>query len=498
MIPRLPWSVPPSWVWATMGEIAEVVGGGTPSTRDPRNFDGGAIPWITPADLSGYANKTISHGERSITEKGLTESAARVMPAGTVLFSSRAPIGYVAIAANSVATNQGFKSFVLREGILSDYVYYYLRRAKDLAVELASGTTFKEISGSNAARIPIPIAPQAEQQRIVDAIESYLPRLDDAVASLERARANLKRYRASVLKAAGEGRLVPTEADLARQEGREYEPASVLLERILSSRRATSSRAKRHVEPQGPDIAQLAELPAGWCWATVQQLTLANRPCAYGVLQPGPHEPTGIPLVRVGDISDGAIVTQALKRIAPSIAARYPRTRLQGGEVLISLVGAIGRTAVVPDTLAGANTARAVGVIPLSPHLEPSWIEAWFRNPEQIAQMTGLAHEVARKTLNLEDVRQATVALPPRAEQIRIVSALRMYESVAAKIADQIDANVERCAVLRASILRSAFSGRLVDQNPADEPAAAVIERTARAGRRRRRESAGGHVEADA
>jgi type I restriction enzyme S subunit len=198
-----------------MGEVAEVVGGSTPDTSRPEYF-GGSIPWITPADLSGYSEKYISEGARSITEAGLANSGARMMPAGTVLFSSRAPIGYVAIAANPVCTNQGFKSFVLRAGLSPDFVYYYLQHAKKLAVGLASGTTFLEISGKKAAQIPVPIPPIDEQRAIVAEIEKQFSRLDAGMAALKRVQANLKRYRAAVLKAACEGRLVPTEAELDR------------------------------------------------------------------------------------------------------------------------------------------------------------------------------------------------------------------------------------------------------------------------------------------
>jgi type I restriction enzyme S subunit len=203
-----------------MGEVAEVVGGGTPRTENANNF-GGDIPWITPADLSGYRDKFIANGARNITQAGLENSGARLMPAGSVLFSSRAPIGYVAVAANAVSTNQGFKSFVLRDGLTSDYAYYYLQRAKQLAVELASGTTFLEISGKKAAQIPIPIAPIDEQHRIVAEIEKQFTRLEAGVAGLRRVQASLKRYRAAVLKAACEGKLVPTEAELARQRPNE-------------------------------------------------------------------------------------------------------------------------------------------------------------------------------------------------------------------------------------------------------------------------------------
>lgn len=204
--------LPEGWGWKTLGEIAEVVGGGTPRTNVSDYFNNGKIPWLTPADLSGYQNKFVCHGERFITEEGLKNSSARMMPAGTVLFTSRAPIGYVAIASNPVCTNQGFKSFVLKDGVLSDYVYWYLKGSKNLAESLASGTTFLELTAAKAKQIPIPLASLDQQKLIVSEIEKQFSRLDEAVAALKRVRASLKRYKASVLKAAVEGKLTEEKA----------------------------------------------------------------------------------------------------------------------------------------------------------------------------------------------------------------------------------------------------------------------------------------------
>jgi len=280
-----PWQLPGSWKWDYIGNACEVVGGGTPSTADVTNFDCGEIPWITPADLSGYRERFISRGERNITVAGLESSAARLLPPGSVLFSSRAPIGYVAIAANAVSTNQGFKSFIPPPGILSEYLYYYLQRVKLLALQLASGTTFKEISAKRAAVIPLAVAPKEEQQRIVSKIEELFSDLDAGVGALQRARANLKRYRAAVLKAAVEGKLT----EQWRKEHPNIEPASKLLERILIERRrkweeaqlvkyAAAGRAPprgwkgEYPEPEEPDTANLPELPVGWSWASLSQL----------------------------------------------------------------------------------------------------------------------------------------------------------------------------------------------------------------------------------
>ena len=199
-------ALPDSWRWVTIGEISEVIGGGTPSTIELDNF-GGDIPWITPADMSAHIGKAIAHGARSISAKGLEGSGARWLPKGAVLFSSRAPIGYVAIASQPVTTNQGFKSFMPARGIDSDYLYYWLTSAKPLAEKLASGTTFLEISGAKAALIPFPIAPAAEQIRIVAKLEELLSDLDAGVAELKAAQKKLAQYRQSLLKSAVEGAL---------------------------------------------------------------------------------------------------------------------------------------------------------------------------------------------------------------------------------------------------------------------------------------------------
>src|SRR5690606_31035433 len=154
------------WVTSTIGRIADVVGGGTPSTKDPENFDGD-VPWLTPKDLAGSHERYITRGARNISQKGLATSSARLLPAGTVLLSSRAPIGYVAIAQSPIATNQGFRSLVVHEPNDPEFVYYWLRANTEELERHSSGSTFKELSGSalKAIRIRVPNT-KAEQSAV--------------------------------------------------------------------------------------------------------------------------------------------------------------------------------------------------------------------------------------------------------------------------------------------------------------------------------------------
>jgi len=164
-----PFRLPSNWIWCRLGEVGDIVGGGTPPSGDLDNFaDGGTgIPWLTPADLGKHIRLYISHGTRDLTPKGLQSSSATLMPAGSVLFTSRAPIGYVAIASNEVSTNQGFKSVVPFVPESNLYIALYFRAFAKWIDSKASGTTFREVPGKVVANLPFPLPPLEEQHRIV-------------------------------------------------------------------------------------------------------------------------------------------------------------------------------------------------------------------------------------------------------------------------------------------------------------------------------------------
>lgn len=165
------------WKPYKLGDIAEVVGGGTPSTTKPEYW-GEEYPWLTPRDLSNYSQRFISRGERNITELGLKNSSAKLVPEGTVLLTSRAPIGYLVIASNEVCTNQGFKSFIVDEKIASnEFLFYLLKQNVEVLKQLGTGTTFAEISATTIRNLEFPFPDLKTQQLIA----SILSSLDDAI-----------------------------------------------------------------------------------------------------------------------------------------------------------------------------------------------------------------------------------------------------------------------------------------------------------------------------
>jgi len=170
------------WREYKISDIADVIGGGTPKTSIDEYWNGD-IPWLAPRDLTGYDKVYLSHGDRFITEEGLKKSSTKLMPKGSVLLTSRAPIGYVAIAQNEICTNQGFKSLVPKKDLCnSEFLYYWIKSNVDYLQQLGTGTTFAEISGSVVKNIDISLPPLKEQKAIAEVLSS----LDDKIDLLHR------------------------------------------------------------------------------------------------------------------------------------------------------------------------------------------------------------------------------------------------------------------------------------------------------------------------
>lgn len=177
------------WIECKISDIGTVVGGATPSTKKAENYEGGNISWITPKDLSTFSGRYIKRGERNITEIGLKSCSTQLMPKNTVLFSSRAPIGYAAITANEVCTNQGFKSVIPNENTDALFLYYLLKYNKDKIESMGSGTTFKEVSGNTMKNIVVSVPTDKKTQ---ENIASVLGSIDDKIEENERINNNLE------------------------------------------------------------------------------------------------------------------------------------------------------------------------------------------------------------------------------------------------------------------------------------------------------------------
>ncbi|MCB0220474.1 MAG: hypothetical protein KDH09_12315, partial [Chrysiogenetes bacterium] len=342
----------------------------------------------------------------------------------------------------------------------------------------------------------VSLPPEREQRRIVDEIEKQFTRLDAAVEALRRVQANLKRYRASVLKAACEGRLVPTEAALARAEGRGFESADVLLQRILKERRRKweedqlakfeakgklpkdDAWKKKYQEPTAPDVSELPELPEGWCWASVEQLQLSLR----NGISKKPDGDTGLSILRISSVRSMSVDLDDRRYLTDDLEA-YSDFAIEEGDLLFTryngspeLVGVCGVVPALPEPFVYPDKLIRVRVpSSLSP---PSFL--------QIVFSTGASRDFIRSRTRTTagqagisggDLKQAPVPIAPLLEQMRISLEVESKLSVVEKTMGVIAELETRAERLRQAILKRAFEGRLVPQDPDDEPASVLLER---------------------
>ena len=354
--------------------------------------------------------------------------------------------------------------------------------------EYVSGTTRPKLTQSALNSIHVPLPPLAEQRRIVAEIETQFTRLDASVAALRRAQANLKRYRASVLKAACEGRLVPTEAELAHSEGRDYEAAGVLLERILAERRARwesqEKRRGKYKEPSAPDASAQPELPEGWVWTKVEPLLSLDRSGIktgpFGsLLKKHEHTESGVPIFGIENIREMEFVPGSKIFVTPHKAQELSQYDAREGDILISRSGTVGEACAVPEGLGDARlSTNLMRLSFMDGYASPRYFCLLFNgSPTVLEQVSEFCGGSTRAFLNGNIIRSLVFPLPPLAEQHRIVAEVERRLSVVQQAEATVEASLARAERLRQSILKQAFSGKLVPQDPDDEPASALLER---------------------
>jgi type I restriction enzyme S subunit len=350
-------------------------------------------------------------------------------------------------------------------GIDSKYLVYFLNTVDYRP--FVSGTTRLKLTQAAMRQIPILLPSLDEQIQIVERIETQFARLDDAVSALERARTRLKRYRASVLKAACEGRLVPTEAELARKEGRSYEPASVLLERIRVEREAAPDKKRGKSKNSTPiNATRLPELPDGWEWSRLGESILEGP--TNGLYKPASEYGSGLPIIRIDDFQDFAIRPRSQLRqlhVSDDELAKYA---VSPDDLIINRVNSapqLGKSMIVPVELCPAVFESNMMGMKLSKLVQVKWVLFYLQSTDGRQRLTQNAKwAVNQASINQTDIRCTPVPLPPVDEQARIVEEVERRLSVIEQMEATVETNLKRSEALRQSILRLAFSGRLLRQ----------------------------------
>jgi type I restriction enzyme, S subunit len=452
------------WEWSTLGEVSSKPQYGW-TTSGAAN---GKVKLLRTTDItSGEIDwKAVPFCREEPPEYGRYK-----LNQNDIVVSRAGSVGVSHLLRNPEAAV--FASYLIRfrpgDSVIPQFVAYFLQSPEYWSQirDNTAGIAIPNVNATKLQSIPIPVPPLDEQQRIVAEIEKQFTRLDAGVSSLKRVQTALKRNRASVLKAACEGRLVPTEAELARKENRSYESANALIDRVLIERRrwfdeqqTKSKTKKKYKEPTAPETHNLPRPPDGWTWGTWDQL---SNWVTYGFTRPMPHVAEGIPIITAKHVSGARIdFGTADLTTRDAFEKLSEKDRPWPGDILVTKDGTIGRAAVVGNDRAFCINQSVAVVWLRSCPLERKFLLTVIASELTQKPIWAKARGVAIQHLSITDFAKMAVPIPPLAEQKRIVAEVERKLSLVEELEAVVSANLQRATGLRRSILREAFSGDLI------------------------------------
>jgi type I restriction enzyme, S subunit len=470
-----PWVLPEGWAWVALREVGNWTSGGTPKSTEPGYYDG-PIAWFRITDLNGGRLKK---SEKSLTIRGLEESSAKIIDAPFLMFAMYgASIGKMAISEIDASTNQAIACCAPSEAADIDFIFLALQLLKTSIVALGQGGAQPNISQRILLDCRIPLAPLSEQRRIVERVNTLLAEIAEGEVALEDARKGLEIFRRALLKSAVTGELTRD----WRETNKPNETGHDLLARIKAERDATSAkeRSKRAAASPPLDTSDLPELPEGWAWATLEDVKAGNQ--RNGISIAGSSSPPGVKAMRLDALTASGLNLDAVRYI-PLNEDRIEDYKVNRGDFLVSrangsaelvgravLVEEVNEVVVFPDTMIRYPLGKDQRV--------GRWIEAAWSSPFGRSQIRRLAKTTAGiLKISQEDIAQIFLPMPPLAEVdeiLRRVTAALIINTDTMEFLKDRAADATR---LRQAILKSAFEGTLVQQDPSDEPASALLER---------------------
>ncbi|HHE9442525.1 TPA: restriction endonuclease subunit S [Haemophilus influenzae 10810] len=395
-----------NWKVMKLSEVATIVGGGTPSSSKSEYFENGNIPWITPKDLSGYNKRYISKGERNITELGLKNSSAKLLPKNTVLLTSRAPIGYVAIASNEISTNQGFKSLVLNNGHIPEFFYYLLKNNVHILESRATGSTFKEISGKILKDTELSIPTPDIQQKIVD----ILSPLDDKIELNTQINQTLEQIAQALFKSWFVD-FDPARAKVqALSDGMSLKQAELAAMQAISGKTPEELTALSQTQPERySELAETAkafpcemvevdgvEVPKGWemkALSDLGQIICGKTPSKSNKEFYGNE----VPFIKIPDMHNQAFITQTTDNLSLSGANSQSKKYIPPKSICVSCIATVG---LVSMTSKPSHTNQQINSIIPNDEQTSEFLYLSLKQPSMTKYLKDLASG-GSATLNL-------------------------------------------------------------------------------------------------
>ena len=472
--------LPAGWVWTRLGEIIY------PSNEKAEPLKIEKMPYVGLEHIEKDTGKLLGHGDSSEVK-----STKTLFHSGDLLYGKLRPylnkvfvVDFDGVCSTDILVfskySYIYNKFIANRLLCNDFVRY--------ASQNVSGVQHPRVNFNTLSQFPIPLPPLPEQRVIVSKIEQLFSDLDNGIENFKKAQAQLKLYRHSVLKAACEGKLVPTEAELARVEGRDYEAADVLLARIKEERK--SNTRGKYIEMPTLDISDLHHLPEGWLWIQAQDvcnwITNGYTPKANKMFQ-GKGE---IPFIKVYNLTNKGELNF---NINPTFISKETHTKelsrsnVFPGDILMNIVGPpLGKVSIVPDIFPEWSINQAIVIYrPLKGYDRKFILYSLLTNNILSWAIKRSKATAGQFNLTITICRNLPLPLPPLAEQRRIVAEVERRLSVSDKMEETITGSLQKAESLRQSILKKAFEGKLLNKKelekvrnaPDWEPAEKLLER---------------------
>jgi type I restriction enzyme S subunit len=452
--------LPKGWVWAKLENCVDILDSQrVPINSKEREKRKGNIPYYGATGQVGWIDDFIFDEELILLGED-----------GAPFLDPYKPKAYI-IRSKSWVNNHAHVLRAIFNLTTNAMLCYYLN-IFDFH-NYVTGTTRLKLNQSPMRQIPIPLPPLSEQHRIVNKIEELFTKLDAGVDALKKIKIQLKRYRQAVLKNAFEGKLTQQWREAHKEE---LEPASVLLEKIKEQRKKESKEKFKDLPPI--DTFELSELPEGWVWTRLdyitQNITKGSTPTSYGFS----YKKEGIKFIKTENIIEDGTIANIKDFIDEDANNFLKRSILQTYDILFSIAGTIGRVGLVQERDLPANTNQALSLIRLfSENIVNKYVFYFFKSPYIQKQSLKSIVGVGRANITLTDVSCYNIPLPPLLEQHQIVAEIESRLSVADQLEKVVEQSLKQAERLRQSILKQAFEGKLVPQDPTDEPAEKLLER---------------------